>query len=124
MEKLKPCPFCGSTDIEVCEDFGYFIGCDTRDCRGNFSLCERQETGYYHSRKEAVAAWNRRADTARKTVMRLAVADGIPYKDEDYDYAFICENCGYKTLGLPRYCPDCGCLVDAEASDKIPSTEV
>lgn len=55
-----------------------------------------------------------------ETVMRLALADGMPYRDENYDYVFACDKCGHETLGLPRYCPKCGRKVDAEASDKRP----
>ena len=58
MEKeLKPCPFCGSTDIEVeeylpescCTKF-WKVACT--DCCGGFQS--------EHNKKEAVAIWNRR----------------------------------------------------------------
>lgn len=56
----------------------------------------------------------------KKTVMRLDTVDGEPYRDEDYNYVFVCENCGMNVLGLPRYCPGCGCEVDVIVSDKPP----
>ena len=55
-----------------------------------------------------------------ETVMRLSLADGMPYRDENYDYVFVCGKCGHETLGLPHYCPGCGRKANAEASDKRP----
>lgn len=59
-EELKPCPFCGSKDIDYFEtDFGraddpfYFV-IKCKDCNANIYA----ENG---SLEDAIAAWNRRA---------------------------------------------------------------
>ena len=70
MSKLKPCPFCGGTNISIsnCKELG---GCE------NFGECEEDgyisavcdfnkdgcgaSSGYYKTKTEAIAAWNRRA---------------------------------------------------------------
>ena len=50
--ELKPCPFCGSTDILFYEaNRTYQASC--RDCEARAQ--------YAYSRKEAVSNWNRRA---------------------------------------------------------------
>lgn len=50
MTELKPCPFCGSEDLE-CEDKKHIaaIYCD----------CDAM-MGYFDTIEEAIAAWNRR----------------------------------------------------------------
>lgn len=59
MSELKPCPFCGGTDIS-CADAGrktdvWFIQCE--DCFATFP--------HFDSKAEAIEAWNRRADNER-----------------------------------------------------------
>lgn len=53
--ELKPCPFCGGTDIS-CADAGYktdiwFVQCE--DCGATFP--------HFDSKEEAIDHWNRRA---------------------------------------------------------------
>lgn len=51
-EPLKPCPFCGSENIEKRgHDINYYIEC--AGCRATTSICT--------SRDESIRAWNRRA---------------------------------------------------------------
>jgi Lar family restriction alleviation protein len=52
--ELKPCPFCGgnSDGIVILERYGYFIVCE--HCYGR--------TGEFHTKEEAIEAWNRRAE--------------------------------------------------------------
>ncbi len=61
MEKLKPCPFCGSTDILDFNNAEMAIGPNSI----NYGLicieCDAR-TGWYYTVDEAVKAWNRRAD--------------------------------------------------------------
>ena len=55
-EKLKPCPFCGSDDLEIyIKGTGrrkYAVCCNTCDARG-----ERTKI-----KEEAATAWNRRVE--------------------------------------------------------------
>lgn len=54
-QKLKPCPFCGSTDIFVYHSYvDYSVRC--RNC-----LVRR---GEFETEEEAIAAWNKRAGDA------------------------------------------------------------
>lgn len=38
--------------------------------------------------------------------------DGLPYKEEDYDYVLKCSICGGKTQNKYRFCPHCGKPMD------------
>ena len=59
MAELKPCPFCGENAIllTVSETFGlpllFFVAC----CR-----CGVETKRTYRTKKEAISAWNRRAE--------------------------------------------------------------
>lgn len=64
-EKLKPCPFCGSKSVTVCELYpSSYARC--RACGAEGSLRD--------SHDEAAAAWNRRTN-AKELVVRLNVSD-------------------------------------------------
>lgn len=57
-EKLKPCPFCGSRDVDVFDAAGEPYGCSQpyvhcNNCCADSKMCD--------SLDKAVAAWNRRA---------------------------------------------------------------
>lgn len=56
-QTLKPCPFCGSDDLDIMGDSvsGYIrcISCDS-------------ESGLHDNTDDAIAAWNQRADGWRK----------------------------------------------------------
>ena len=65
MEKLKPCPFCGSDDVAMYELYpSSYVRC--RACGAEGSLCD--------SHDEAAAAWNSRTD-AKGLVVRFNVSD-------------------------------------------------
>ena len=55
MEKLKPCPFCGSTEefalTVLSDEFDYFFVC----CYHCHTRGPKKDTGV-----EAISAWNRR----------------------------------------------------------------
>lgn len=56
--ELKPCPFCGGTDISIHWDEWsgtYIITCN--ECNADFMQ-------YYEIREDAIAAWNRRCGDA------------------------------------------------------------
>lgn len=63
MADLKPCPFCGGAPTQIFSinpetDGRYIYGCCTIGCMGN-ALRGR---GGFKTDKEAIEAWNRRAD--------------------------------------------------------------
>ena len=67
MSKLKPCPFCGSTDIkfdpdEICCPIQYSVQGQCNDCGAQ----EPSGSGVYDSKKDAIndaiEAWNTRAN--------------------------------------------------------------
>lgn len=55
-ERLKPCPFCGSTDItiHIIRD-RVSVGCRTEGCMGQW-----WHTRAYNNKEMAVEAWNTR----------------------------------------------------------------
>lgn len=57
-EELKPCPFCGETETDIArhESRRWSIQCHATDC-----ICEGPHRA---TKREAVAAWNQRVDTA------------------------------------------------------------
>ena len=57
MTKLKPCPFCGG-EAKTYHANGYGVGCDNGWCS------VRVETFAFPTKKEAIEAWNARADDA------------------------------------------------------------
>ena len=66
MDKLKPCPFCGGTDITVCGGINIGIvrcrSCDVSICRmidEDTDFWSHPEIDY---REEVIEAWNRRAE--------------------------------------------------------------
>jgi len=55
--KLKPCPFCGGTAILRCGGVYYDVECESQnDC------LVRPITDGFSTAREAIEAWNRRAD--------------------------------------------------------------
>lgn len=59
-EKLKPCPFCGSTDIVITQEHDFLSGGYVM-CRGCFATTR---SSIYTD--EAVANWNRRTHDGNK----------------------------------------------------------
>ena len=59
-EKLKPCPFCGSTDIVITQNNGFLSG-GYAMCRG----CSATTRSSIYT-DEAVANWNRRTYNGHK----------------------------------------------------------
>ena len=60
MDKLKPCPFCGSDNMGVYEhsypmEHYYFVFCN--ECKA--------ESGNFETKEKAILAWNRRAEDAK-----------------------------------------------------------
>ncbi|MBQ6240895.1 MAG: Lar family restriction alleviation protein [Firmicutes bacterium] len=63
--KLKPCPFCGCTDIYITFEHGYLddsaiVFCN--NCKVSVKVEENDQEGFNEkTAKRAVEAWNRRA---------------------------------------------------------------
>lgn len=61
IDELKPCPFCGSGDVEIeyldkeFHDHYMFVRC--KSCEASSAI--------YFTRKRAIAAWNRRVRVIR-----------------------------------------------------------
>ena len=59
MSELKPCPFCGHTEVElVGAGDNWLVGCKNGKCMGFVTVTD---TGF-GNKEIAIAAWNRRAD--------------------------------------------------------------
>jgi Lar family restriction alleviation protein len=62
-DELKPCPFCGSGDVEVC--VGHHANTDAKvlckTCEAESSLFGADDWTGKDYRPEAIAAWNRRS---------------------------------------------------------------
>lgn len=52
-DPLRPCPFCASENVAVNQVAAFWVQCDKTDCSAS--------TGDAPTRKQAIAAWNRRA---------------------------------------------------------------
>jgi len=122
MEALRPCPFCGRSDTmcfsnnhEECDDdidvpTMYIVVCSMHDggCGAH--------SGYYETKREAAAAWNRRAERTCRNVCEWNIDT----------FHFTCSECGAEIDGDDwgdspvfvgdyheqlRYCPNCGAKV-------------
>ena len=71
IKNLKPCPFCGSSDVEIKEydnmamyyvngkkDKSFRVSCNTNDCHGSSDL------GWFSTPELAAYYWNIRIDVA------------------------------------------------------------
>lgn len=69
---LKPCPFCGSIDVQINNAWPHYVFC--ADCNAEVrSLLYAKE-----GEREAVDRWNRREETSRGTVVCVV-------KDDEFD---------------------------------------
>jgi len=118
MEKLKPCPFCGSTDIGIKDHiFEFKAGqdCPCSSIRKAWAYCRRCECegrkttieSVYDSEIIAAAteAWNRRKDAEQ-----LEPAEAI--ENDSYSLSCRCPKCNvYIQRGYEeqtKYCEKCG----------------
>ena len=64
MEKLKPCPFCGSKRININGFDGWYIACDECDCfLGSYCQRDTGMCGWFNTEQDAITAWNTREKT-------------------------------------------------------------
>ena len=95
MSKLKPCPFCGDTDvcIEANDDYaGYWIGCNSPDCYGMTVYGDEQEIIDWWNTRPIEARYRRRSFTLLKQVRRLRAdlnAMLAPPDENDPDVATV-----------------------------------
>lgn len=107
-QELKPCPFCGGTDIRIKRD----LTCGFETFSVQCMVCDAPQN-YHDSERGAIDAWNTR--TERTTPM---------YRDNHG--IWHCENCehgadiwtgsngaldAWEDSWAPNYCPNCGAKV-------------
>lgn len=63
MAELKPCPFCGGKEIDVCEE-GKMFGKSAYSRTYLFARCRKcyARTGVHGTKPKTIEAWNRRAE--------------------------------------------------------------
>ena len=54
-KKAKPCPFCGSNELEIAMESNLLWAITCQECEGR--------SGLYNTQQEALEAWNRRPDS-------------------------------------------------------------
>ncbi len=72
-EELKPCPFCGDSDVEVYGKSGAFVGCNNCGAHGQSCDATHDLPTKIWGPKQAIAAWNTRASEARVWVLEEAL---------------------------------------------------
>lgn len=119
MKSLKPCPFCGNTDIHITEAWPHYAYC--LECGA--ALKPRNPDFGDDGIKQAAAAWNR-----RKAVVGHWIGTGDGYADGKIVYdVWNCSECDYciddgtdRIDLLPRYCPNCGAKMGSDDICKRP----
>ncbi len=124
IEKLKPCPFCGGSNIEsrVC-DYGtklggkpYIVGC--RDCNISTSMLPQvaKLKGYKSAKEAAEATWNTRADDGNPPLTLDELRQMCkPERNKIYDPVWI-QTIPDKQIS----CRICNALILADMRYKIP----
>lgn len=68
---LKPCPFCGSPDVESCPEgerrdgrpwFVYYVHCNICDCDGPYVGTDGRNASPGAARDASIDLWNRRVE--------------------------------------------------------------
>ena len=94
MTKLKPCPFCGGTNVKMYSE-------NDPSLHGFIHICEvdgdgmvKIESRLFQTEEQAIEAWNRRAatekETPKKPVKSTKARSGMGY---DF-YDWLCPTCG------------------------------
>ena len=61
MEELKPCPFCGSTDVHITQSYPHYVYC--LNCNMMVQLAGK---AWEKDMPELIKAWNARGDNAQQ----------------------------------------------------------
>ena len=96
MDRLKPCPFCGSKDIKLCGNHrdSFWFRCNK---------CASIDS--YDTERQAVRAWNKRVaipSAEPKTGHWIKVYEAIGL------YRWKCDKCKKHHRAMYDYCPSCG----------------
>lgn len=94
--ELKPCPFCGSHQVDLFGDdeLGWLARC--ADCHASAGDCD--------TKTETIEAWNTRAERTCKRI-------DSPNDDEGRPNLPTCSECGEELSYTDRFCPNCGAKV-------------
>lgn len=139
MSKLKPCPFCGSTNLTVGLDFEEYdvIGEDEPEferlydpesqymnwvvvCNAHSGGCGAMG-GHSQSRQGAIKAWNRRHVDECHPILEMWL-DGVgadAYCSACHEYWGEHESAEALASMLSDYCPDCGSRIDWEHPERV-----
>lgn len=97
MSDLKPCPFCGSTDILYFDNSGYTIGPSLS--YGMFCTGCGAHTELHDTLDEAIKAWNRRVNDYGDPITEIVrcrdckwygIQDGCFFSTAEIDSAGFC----------------------------------
>lgn len=117
MNKLKPCPFCGSGDAGIVRVktifdnvLGFMVLCT--DCGGTVGFnTDTEFTAFtdFNTEQEAVDMWNTRVERTCRNARTYGY--GFRFECCECGYTTIVHNCAVRLDELPRYCPSCGAKV-------------
>lgn len=110
-DELKPCPFCGGSEIYA-EEYEHHPGAVRWRvfCAGCMAGVD---TGTRQSMGQAVQDWNRRAERTCRMEYNEQWSHDEYYPTECYN----CSECGHMTYdGVPTFCPNCGARVIEEGA--------
>lgn len=128
MDKLLPCPFCGSEDVSINEAYWDCHGARYEASCNNPQCAVHPYSDLYDTEAEAAEAWNTRADDYRqaaeywqrmyeesfteRTCKRITL--GLEREREIATVSWICSACGKHMSHDDNYCPNCGARVVSE----------
>lgn len=96
MNELKPCPFCGGTDIRIKRD----LTCGFETFSVQCMVCDAPQN-YHDSERGAIDAWNTRAERTCKQKRLFNLVS----RECDGEYS------EWHGEEKPNYCPNCGAKV-------------